>query len=379
MNRQENEIKVHDYLRVIAKNWSLIGLITGGSFVISIVVSLQLPKVYVATSTILPPKQESSSMNPQLSSGLNSLGAGFLGIKSPVDVWGGILKSRTIRDAIIERFGLQQAFNAPTIEDARTALGEMVSITKSKEDIIFVMVEDKDPIRAAGIANALVEEMDSINKSLIMTSGKSTRVFLQNRLDEARVELEKAEGALRLFQTRNSIIKIDNQAKAIIEAIGSLKGQAMAKEVELQTLLSYAAPTNPNVEILRTEIAELNKKLRELDGGAAPGLQQGGIFIPTGKIPLLENEYVQLLRIVKVQETLHQLLTQQYEMAKIQEVKDSPTVQVLDVAKVPQKKSKPKRSLIVLLSTITAALGSIVLVFIKEYVVRLRAAEGMDR
>ena len=54
--------------------------------------------------------------------------------------------------------------------------------------------------------------------------------------------------------------------------------------------------------------------------------------------------YADLYRQTKIQETVYELLTQQYELAKVEEAKEIPTVKVLDAAIVPTKKTFPPRS-----------------------------------
>lgn len=313
----------------------------------------------------------------QFAGGLSGLAGGFLGLKSPADLWVGILRSQTVRDAIIDRFNLMKIFNKKTIEDARSTLNKMVRVTKSKEDIISITIEDKDPQRAALIANAFVEELDRVNKSVVMSAGGRMRSFVEKRLAEGKVELEKIEGAVKAFQEKNGAVKLDDQSKAIIDAIGRVKGQLMAKEVELQTFLSYATPNNPQAEILKAQVEELKGGLRELEEGRKEEHRSSrGVFIPTTKMPDLTLQYARLLRDMKVQETLYGLLTQQYEIARIQEAKDSPTVQVLDVAKVPGKKSKPERASIVLLSTFTAVLFAVFVAFFMEHIKKVKSIVG---
>ena len=372
----EDEINLLDSWRVLVKHKELIGLIVGTAFMISIVVSLLLPKIYASTASVLPPQQEgvlSSGIAPQLPTDLSALAGGFLGMKSPADLWVGILKSQSVRDAIISRFNLKELYDVETIEDARKALDKKVTIEKSKEEIISVTVEDKYPNRAAQMANAFIEELDGINKGVVMTSGKRMRAFVEKRLKDVRIELAKAEEAVRAFQETNKAVKLDDQSKAIIEAIGMVKGQLMAKEVELQTLLSYATPTHPQAEILRAQVEELKERMKELEeGNKGSNPITKNIFIPTNRIPDLSLQFARLLRDAKIQQTMYELFTQQYEMARIQEVKDSPTVQVLDRAKVPEKKAKPKRTLIVLLSTVTTAFFAVFLVFFMDYMERVQ-------
>ncbi|MBI5747020.1 MAG: lipopolysaccharide biosynthesis protein [Nitrospirae bacterium] len=372
---EDDEINLLDYWKVLVKRKLLIGVIVGVAFVASIVYSLILPKIYVSTATIFPPQQESSpaaGIISQLPGGLGGLVGGLMG--SSADLWIAILNSETIREPIINRFELMKVFETKSVESARNALKGMVKVSKSKDGIISITVEDKDPRMAADMANAYVEELDRINKSMVTTAGRRMRVFVEVRLKDAKVELVKSEEAIKGFQERNKAVKLDDQSRAVFEAIGSLKGQLMAKEVELQTLLSYATPNNPQAELLKTQVDELKEKLRELEEGKSrPGNPSTkDIFIPTSKIPDLSLQYVRLLRDAKVQQTLYELLTQQYEMARIQEAKDTPTVQVLDAAKMAEVRSKPKRRQIVMLSTITAAFFAVFAAFFMEYIEKVR-------
>ncbi len=343
----------------------------------SVVVSLVLPKIYASTSRILPPQIESpSSIASSILGGVASTYLGGGGLKSPADLWLGILRSDTVANNVISRLGLMEVYDATSVEEGRKTLEDATSIRKSKEDIIAVTAEDKDPKRAARIAAAFVEELDRINRKQINTTGGRTRKFLEQRLKEVKAEMAKAEEELRAFQENNKAIEISAQSQATIGAIAVLKGQLMAREVEIQTALSYTSPLQPQIEIMRTNIYELKEKIKELEEGEkSPKLKDKEIFIPTGKLPALSLQYARLLRETKIRQTLFDLLTQQYEMAKIQEVKDTPTVQVLDEALVPEKKVKPRRPLIVVCGTVCAFLAAVATVFFREYSIGVKGKE----
>jgi len=359
----ENEIRLLDYWAVLVRHRKLITLITVGAFLVSIVVSLLLPKTYLSRASIMPPQQDSTVASGLLSSLPFGLGGGLLGLQTPTDLWVGILNSQSVKDSIIERFNLRELYGTETIEDTREVLDKAVNIEKSKEEIISISVEDWEPERAASMANAFIEELDRVNRDAVMSAGKRMRTFVEKRLNEAKYGLAESENQLRIFQEKNKAVKLDEQSERTIEVIGTLKGELMAKEVAMKTLLSYATVTNPRVEILKAEIGELKGQLKELTEGSG----EGDIFIPTGDIPQLAVEYVRLVRDAKIQETLFELLTQQYELARIQEAKDSPTVHVLDVGKPPEKKYRPQRTLIVVVSTFMAGLCAVLASFIMEY------------
>ncbi len=374
---KDDEINLLDYWLVLVKRKLLIGIITVMAFAGSAIYSLTLSNIYVSTASILPPQQEGSmgsGIISQLPGGLGSLAGGFLGISVPSDVWIAILKSETIRDAIINRHNLMRTFKAKNMEDARNTLGSKVNVELSKEGMISISVKDENPEMAATLANAFVEELDKVNKGMVTTAGRRMRVFVEGRLKDVKVDLTKAEETIKTFQERNRAVQLDAQSTAILGAIGSVKGQVMAKEVELQTLLSYATPNNPQAELLKTQVEELKGKLHEMEEGKKipdnPLLKD--IFIPTSKIPNLSLQYARLLRDAKVHQTLYEMLTEQYEMARIQEAKDTPTIQVLDEAKVPQGGVVPKKRRIVMFSTVTAAFFAVFVAFFMEYIEKLR-------
>ena len=61
--------------------------------------------------------------------------------------------------------------------------------------------------------------------------------------------------------------------------------------------------------------------------------------------------YADLYRRVRIQETVFELLSQQYEMARIEEAKDTPVVSIIDPPLIAEKKSFPPRLIIILLLT----------------------------
>ena len=76
--------------------------------------------------------------------------------------------------------------------------------------------------------------------------------------------------------------------------------------------------------------------------------------------------YADLYRKTKIEETIYELLTQQYELAKVQEAKEIPSVKVLDVAVIPTKKSFPPRLLFIFLGVLVSQLVVTAYLFLKK-------------
>jgi len=183
------------------------------------------------------------------------------------------------------------------------------------------------------------------------------RLFLEGRLRQVKIDLETAEKNFGEFASKNVALDVPAQGKAMVEATASLEGELIAAETGLQGLRQIYTDNNVRVRSTQARIDELRSQLRKLGGnpGTADNAEAqdaedtGSIYPSIRRLPLLGVAYADLLRTAKVQETVFETLTQEYEIAKVQEVKDLPSVKVLDSPDVPERKAFPPRFLIALL------------------------------
>jgi tyrosine-protein kinase Etk/Wzc len=219
-------------------------------------------------------------------------------------------------------------------------------------------------MRAAEIANAYVEELDKLTNSLAVTEAAQRRLFFERQLKQAKDDLTEAEIALKLTQEKTGLIKLDDQGRAIIEAVATLRAQIAAKEVELRALRSFATEQNPDYVRNQQQLAGLRAELIKLERSHTSGA--GDILVPTGKVPEAGLEYVRKFRDVKYYEAIFELLAKQFEVAKIDEAKDAAIIQVVDKAIKMDRKSRPKRAVIAIAATSIGAFIAVVWAFLKE-------------
>ncbi|HEY6839034.1 MAG TPA: Wzz/FepE/Etk N-terminal domain-containing protein [Geobacteraceae bacterium] len=365
-SQEEEEINLLELLQVVVKRKGLILKLCSAAAILSVIYSLTLPNIYSATAKILPPQKEGggglAAMLGQ-AGGLAALAGGLGGIGGSADLYIGILKSRSVADAVVKKLDLVRAFKAKDSEGARGALNKAVKAQVGKDGIISITAESRNPKMAATLANAMVEELGIRSVQLNLSKAGTERAFLEKRLAVVREDLKKAEDSLKEFQEKYKVVKVDSQATASIQGVAQLKAEIVSKEVQLASLRSYQTNESPEVKALQSSLAKLRSQL-----GALEGRGGSGDAIPTvGNVPNLGLEYARRMRELKIQETIFEQLTKQYEVVKLTEAKDSSSMQVLDDAVAPLKKSKPKRSLIVVLATVTAFFVSIFLSFILEY------------
>lgn len=332
--------------------------------VLAALIALLIPNSYDATVRLMPPDNSDSMglgmlgaiMGSSLgtSGGLGSSISGglgeLLGGQRPGTLFVGILGCRTVADRVIDRFDLRKVYWRKTYLAARERLASRRSIAEDKKTgIISITVSDTNPVRAAAIAQAHVEELDRLLAEVNTSAASRERAFLEQRLTVVHKELQDAAKALSEFSSRNTTLDPQEQGKAMVEAAAVLQGQLIGEQSELSGLEQIYTGDNVRVRSLKAHIAELQSELNKLGGKNYTGsttLDPDSLYPSLRQLPVLGVEYADLYGRVKIDETVFALLTEEYEMARVQEAKETPSVKVLDAARLPEKKSFPPRTLL---------------------------------
>jgi uncharacterized protein involved in exopolysaccharide biosynthesis len=237
-----------------------------------------------------------------------------------------------------------------------------------KSQIIAITVSDRNPQRAAAMSQAYVDELNHLAADLSTSSARRERIFLEGRLQAVTRDLQDAEKQFSQFASKNTAIDIKEQGRAMVEAAATLQGQMIAAQSEYEGLRQIYSDGNVRVRTVKARIDELQRELEKIGGKtvgttAASASDAKPLYPSIRELPLLGVTYADLYRQTKIQETVLETLTKEYEMAKVQEAKEIPTVKVLDNANVPDKKSFPPRLLIILLGTAFGCVGAAIWVF----------------
>jgi uncharacterized protein involved in exopolysaccharide biosynthesis len=370
-------------LRVLWQNRGLLLRVLVCSCLLGLAVAFLLPERYEAVERLMPPDGQSGTGQAILaaltggrggSGSIGSLGAlagDLLGVKNSGALFVGILGSRTVQDRLIEHFGLMQLYKIKKIEDARKVLAKHTDVAEDrKSGIIAITVTDHDPRRAAAMAQAYVAELDRLVAQVSTSSAHRERVFLEERLTAVKLELDRAAHDFSEFASKNTAIDIPAQGKAMVEAAATLQGELIAAESQLRGLQAIYTDQNVRVRALQARVTELRAQLGKLGGSSDAGNPEvkndPSYYPPIRQIPLLGVTYANLYRQNKIEETVYELLTQQYELAKVQEAKETPSVKVLDVAVVPTKRSFPPRFLIICVVVIVGLSAASMLLLARE-------------
>ncbi|MDP9268925.1 MAG: Wzz/FepE/Etk N-terminal domain-containing protein [Acidobacteriota bacterium] len=360
---EEAGVSFLEPLIILARRKSFILKFVGAAAILAAIFSLLLPKTYTAKAQIMPPEQRQSLNLGLLSQGVSLDTLSGMG-QARSDLYATMLQSRTVGDALIDRFSLLQVYKVELHEQARLRLAAATMIMSGKDGVISISVTDRDPRRAADLANGYTDELSKLFKTLAVSEASKRRLFFEASMKKSREDLVVAEQSLKETQEKTGLILLSEQSKSMIEALASTRARLAAKEVALQAMRSYAAPENPELQRAQQELAALRAQAAKLESGQRG--YAGVAEVPLGTVPAAGLEYARKVREVKYQEALLDLLWKEYELARIDEGRDPVMVQQLDKAVPPEIRSWPKRSIIVLAVTLLALLVAIAVAFLAQ-------------
>ncbi|NLI74806.1 MAG: hypothetical protein GX442_00025 [Candidatus Riflebacteria bacterium] len=377
MGMEDDEIDLFELGKVLLRRWRLVIVMPVVVAVLAAVISLLMPNYYKAQSTIFVHSKGGGGM----SSLLSSLPLG--GMLGGLGMGGGSaeylmahLKSRTITTQIINRFGLATStlvLGDPLPDDLKfddvlKAVENMVTVSKDKDGLITVAVETKSASFSAEVAETYLAFLETFAKG----PAREKRVFVENQLAKVKGELELAELAFKAFQDKNKLVALDEQAKALIENLVKLESAKVESSIALKMQESLLKSSGNVPELVKLEAQKVSEEAR------LAGLEKAiaSVTARLDGVPQLTLEYTHLMRDLKVKEKVFGVLTEQHELAKISEAEEGSQFEIIDHARPPERKSKPKRSLIVILSGITAGMLGVFLAFFLEFLDKRKREES---
>ena len=357
-SRSQTEVSLLDITVLLVAHKRFIVRFVLGAAVLAVVIALLLPVRYEAKIVLLPPQQNSSIGSALLGQmgnlgALGSLGslAGGLGLKTPADMYLSLLTSRTVEDAMIQRFGLMAEYHLKRMSDTRKEFERRTTaVAGTKDGLIRISLEDGDPKRAAELANGYVDEFRKLSASLAITEAARRHLFFDRELQQAKDDLTVSEEAMRKTQQSTGVLQIDSQARALIESAAVLRAQVVAKEVQIQGMRSFAADDNPNLILAKEQLAALQSQLDQVAGSRSD--VGSDIVMSKGRVTGAGLEYLRRYRDLKYHEAVFELLAKELEIAKLDEAREGEIVQIVDAAVPPDGHSSPHRTLIVIGMTI---------------------------
>lgn len=324
---EHNESSLLDFAFIVAENARLLVVVPLLAGLVAYGAAFLIPDNFTATTRI--------GIAPQARASANT----FIGL----------INGRTIGDRLIDRFDLLGAYNEAYREDARRRLAKQTKAYAGRDGLITLHVHDRDPLRAAKLANAYVEELSRLRSGMVMTVAQERRAFLENQLRQAQQNLRQAQLALEQTESGRKLLRSAQQA--MVER-ARLEAQIAAQERTLSTMLSSKGEASAGYESVLKQLDSLYERRSRID----PRQPHGGAT----------EKDVKNFEDLKYHETLVRLTSQQYESARLQEAREAPILWLADAAVPPERASGPRRWVYALTTTFLAGFVLLIFVFARE-------------
>lgn len=415
---KEESIDLGKLWQVTKAHKMVIGGIIVGCTAIATITAFVLPKQYEST-TLVQTRSASKEIGGQLAAATGS------SIVSPANNYMELMKTRTVLDPIIDE--LYEGKDPEKKPDAAAFAKSNLDIKNTKgTNLITVTAKGKTPEEAQQISQEVVDNFLKMQTDNSQQTQSLLVQFLNGRIEEAKKDSDDAAQKFADFSREHKLYSPDDQLKQAITQVSaydksiadlqsqqkaaqaqydvatnklgqqkssskaygindngtvqSIRGQIVAKEVELAGLRQKYTDNNPTVIASQQQLAELQSDLaREVSAV----VDSSAASLNSAQMELVKNQavaeasisaakasedavrakkaeieqdidkypddmvtYLQLKSDAEIKKTIYTNLVQQCEQNKIQEAMESMDIQVIDEANLPKNPSAPRKKLI---------------------------------
>lgn len=420
---KEESIDLGKLWQVTKAHKKVVGGIIVGCTAIATITAFVLPKQYEST-TLVQTCNASKEMGGQAAAAMAALGDGG-GASSPTNNYMELMKTRTVLDPIIDE--LYEGKDPEKKPDAAAFAKSNLDIKNTKgTNLITVTAKGKTPEEAQQISQEVVDNFLKMQTDNSQQTQSLLVQFLNGRIEEAKKDSDDAAQKFADFSREHKLYSPDEQLKQAITQVSaydksiadlqsqqkaaqaqydvatnklgqqkasskaygindngtvqSIRGQIVAKEVELAGLRQKYTDNNPTVIASQQQLNQLQSDLaREVSAV----VDSSAASLNSAQMELVKNQavaeasisaakasedavrakkaeieqdidkypddmvtYLQLKSDAEIKKTIYTNLVQQCEQNKIREAMESMDIQVIDEANLPKNPSAPRKKLI---------------------------------
>ncbi|MDY0079274.1 MAG: Wzz/FepE/Etk N-terminal domain-containing protein [Ignavibacteriaceae bacterium] len=368
---KDKSIDFLDYLVFLVKWKKFLIVLAISSMVISyIFIYFVAEPQYDSTALILPSEEEGIGGVSSLMKSFSSLPLSVGGLKkaSPTDLYITIIYSRSTANKMIKKFDLYKEYDLESWEKTIKQLQKNIITEETNEKAFIITVRGSSPQKSAEMTNFLVEILNESVITLNIKKSRENRIFLENRYNEIKSNLRKAEDEMKRFQKISGVFEAENQIKATIESYSEMEAELALKQIELSVMNKLWGESAPQVKQAEVSVKEFTDKLNEIKSGK----KKDSFLIPFSNLSENVMEYFRLYRDLEINNTLLKFIIPLYEQAKFDEQKEVPVFQVIDRATPPEKRSYPKRTIMAFVITLIILAMVIFVLIMREILINTK-------
>lgn len=221
-------------------------------------------------------------------------------------------------------------------------------IEKGKQSgVLEASMESSDPEKLAQLLNEIGRLYVRQNIERKAAEAEKTLGFLDTALPQFKTELEKSEDLYNKYRNQNGTISLDDEAKNALNQAVDLQSKLLEAEQKRRELSSRFTDKHPSIQTLDSQIAAWRSEI-------------GAVEVKIKKMPMLQQNTVQMQRDIKVNTDLYvSLLNSSLQMRLAKEGKVG-NVRLLDEALIPEVPVKPQKLLVIALAGLLGGLFGVI-------------------
>lgn len=367
-NSEQFQVSIFGFINfVLYRKLSFIALLIVSIMVSYLTVLFTMKPQYDSSATLIPITQSELSGITSLISNFSAMlpsGASALAKESEMGLYNTIIMSRTSLELIGDKFGVQKLLKLKYRYEMVKSLQKMITISTTLDNAYIITVRSPSKQLSADMCNFIIDYLNNKVIELNTTKSKESRIFLEKRYSEMMKKLTVAEESLKAYQLRTGMIEAEGQAKGAIEFYSRLEADIVSKQLTYEITQKLQGEKSPEAEIAKVALDEYKNKYNSLYKGD----NQRSTYSSISSIPQKLIEYYRIYRDVKILNETVAFLAPIVEQARIDEQKDIPVIQIIDRPVPAEKKAFPPRTLYGLIFGTSAALLTMVLMYLSRII-----------
>jgi tyrosine-protein kinase Etk/Wzc len=242
----------------------------------------------------------------------------------------------------------------PKLDSVELLQNDLAITERGKQSgIIGVSLEGPDPERTALILNEIGKEYIRQNVERKSEEAEKSLDFLDKQLPQMKASLERAESRYNAMRNSRGTVDLDEEAKAILQESVVSQTKLIELQQKKDELLTRFQDSNPLVQAVDQQIRTLKGEIKSVNR-------------KIHAMPSVEQEVLRLTRDVKVNTDLYTSLLNSAQQLRLVKASKVGNARLLDAAAVPLHPVRPKRALIVLMSTLLGGFLGVLVALLRK-------------
>jgi tyrosine-protein kinase Etk/Wzc len=199
--------------------------------------------------------------------------------------------------------------------------------------LVAITYSDKDPAKAAEVANALSQQYIATAVTARQLNDSTTLAFIEKELPRLRADLANAEQALSDYQKSSESLQPTSEAQAYLQGGIDFDRQIANLQIQRTQLLERYTPDSRWVANIDAQLKQIESAKHAFDARFAG-------------MPASQRKSVDLTRDAKVAETIYLGMMQKAEELSVRRASTTGGAHIVDSAVVPFRPVKPEALLV---------------------------------